>query len=100
MEQRARNAVGPTIRRLRTAKEFSQERLSVEVARLGYDLPRATVAKIEAGIRAISDVELFVVAYALKVEVAELFPAGLLRRIREGTVTPFHVREKERGDSE
>lgn len=98
MEQKARNAVGPTIRRLRTAKEFSQERLTVECARLGYDLPRATLAKIEAGIRAISDVELFVIAQALKVEITELFPAGLLRRIREGTIAPFHVRQRTDAD--
>ena len=95
MEQRARNAVGPTIRRLRTAKEFSQQRLAVECARLGYDFPRGTLAKIEAGIRAVSDVELFVLAHALKINVAELFPSGLLRRIREGTVAPFHVRGSE-----
>lgn len=95
MEQRARNAVGPTIRRLRTAKDFSQERLAIECARLGYDLPRATLAKIEAGIRAVSDVEIFVLAHALKVGVADLFPGGLMRRIREGTIAPFHVRAKE-----
>jgi transcriptional regulator with XRE-family HTH domain len=94
MEQRTRNAVGPTIRRLRTAKEFSQQRLAVECSRLGYEIPRGTLAKIEAGIRLCSDVEIFVLAHALKVELAELYPAGLLRRIREGTLAPFHVRGK------
>lgn len=94
MEQSARNAVGPTIRRIRTAKEFSQQRLAVECSRLGYEFPRGTLAKIEAGIRAVSDVEVFVLAHALKVEVAELYPVGLLRRIREGTIAPFHVRGK------
>ena len=91
MEQR--NAIGSTIRRLRTAKELSQQRLAVECARLGYDFPRGTLAKIESGIRAVSDIELFVLAHALKVELTDLFPTGLLRRIREGTIAPFHVRK-------
>lgn len=94
MEQRARNAVGRNIRRIRTAKELSQQRLAVECARLGYDLTRATLAKIEAEIRAVSDIELFVIAHALNLPLAELFPAGLLKTIRDGNIAPFHVRQK------
>ena len=94
MEQPARNAIGANLRRIRTDKEFSQERLAVACSRLGYELPRATIAKIESGIRGASDFEIFVIAHALKIEIAELFPAGLMRRIREGTVSPFHVRQK------
>lgn len=93
MEQPARNAIGGNLRRIRTAKKFSQERLAVACELLGYELPRGTIAKIESGIRAASDVETFVLANALKIEIAELFPTGLLRRIREGTVAPFHVRK-------
>ena len=93
MEQRARNAIGGNLRRIRNAKGFSQQRLSVECARLGYEFPRGTLAKIEAGIRAVSDVEFFVLAHALTVEFSELFPAGLLKRIREGKIEPFHVRK-------
>jgi transcriptional regulator with XRE-family HTH domain len=92
MEQRKRNAIGSNLRRLRMQKAFSQERLAVSCARLGYDLPRATLAKIEAGVRAISDVELFVIAHALKVGVADFFPSDLLRKIRDGRVAPFHKR--------
>lgn len=81
---------------MRTAKEMTQERLVVECARIGYYLPRATLGKIEAGIRAVSDVELFVLAHALGVEVSELFPKGLLKLLRDGRIAPFHVRENEK----
>lgn len=91
MEQ-PRNVIGETVRRLRTSKELSQQRLAVECSRLGYEFPRGTLAKIESGIRAVSDVELFVLAHALKVEVTELYPAGLLKKIRDGKIAPFHVR--------
>ena len=49
MTRRACFDRGRNLRRLRTQKELSQERLSILCARLGYDLPRATLAKIEAG---------------------------------------------------
>ena len=93
MEQRSRNAIGANLRRIRTAKEFSQERLAIACSRLGYEITRGTLAKIESGVRSASDVETFVLAHALDIPVADLFPAGLLRRIREGTIAPFHVRE-------
>ena len=93
MEQRARNVVGRIIRRIRTAKDLSQQRLAVECARLGYDLTRATLAKIEAEVRAVSDIELFVIAHALRVPIPELYPRQFLERIRAGKVIPFHVRK-------
>jgi hypothetical protein len=61
---------------------------------LGYDLTRPTLAKIEAGIRAISDIELFVIAHALNLPLANVYPAGLLKTIRDGKVAPFHLRQK------
>jgi len=99
MGQQARNAIGSTLRRLRIAKQHSQQRLSVACARIGYELPRGTLAKIESGIRAVSDVELFVLAQALDVPVSDLFPNGLLRRIRDGTIAPFHVRGSEKPET-
>lgn len=92
MEQPSRNAIGANLRRIRNVKGISQQRLSVECSRLGYELPRGTLAKIESGIRAVSDVEFFVLAHALNIELPELFPAGLLKRIRQGKIEPFHVR--------
>ena len=75
---------------------MSQQALASRVALLGYNLSRATLAKIEAEIRGVLDVELFVIAHALRVTVMELFPEGLLKMIREGRIVPFHVRKKAR----
>jgi len=72
---------------------MTQERLTVECARVGYELPRATLAKIEAEIRGVSDAELFVLAQALGIDVAELFPGGTLKQIRDGRISPFHTRK-------
>ncbi len=96
MEQTTRNVVGRIIRRVRDSKAMTQQSLASRVALLGYNMTRATLAKIEAEIRAVSDVELFIIANALRVPVADLYPAGLLATIREGKVVPFHVRKKAR----
>jgi transcriptional regulator with XRE-family HTH domain len=75
---------------------MSQQSLASRVAMLGYNLTRATLAKIEAEIRAVSEIELFIIAQALRVPLVELYPEGLLEMIREGKVAPFHVRKKAR----
>lgn len=69
----------------------------MECARVGYDLPRATLAKIEAEIRAVSEVELFVLAHAMRIEISELFPGGMLKQIRDGRIAPFHLRGSSKG---
>lgn len=83
MEQR-KNAVGAEIRRLRDAKGWTQEVLAARCAVAGYDLSRGTLAKIEAQIRGISDVEMFVVAKVLAVTIADLFPKDFTVRLRRG----------------
>jgi hypothetical protein len=47
------------------------------------DITRGTVAKIEAGVRSVSDHEIPFIARALVVPVADLFPAGLIPLIRK-----------------
>ena len=94
MEQPKRNVVGREIRRARVAKAISQQRLAAQCAVLGYDLTRATLAKIEAGVRGISEVELFVIAHALRLPIPDLYPRQFLGTIRAGEVAPFHVRKK------
>lgn len=94
MEQK-RNVVGITIRRLRDAKSMSQQKLSVRCSLAGYEITRSILAKIEAQIRAISDVELYVIALALGVSVENLYPADLAKTIRKGKILPYHVRRGE-----
>lgn len=72
---------------------MSQQALASRVAVLGYDLTRGTLAKIEAGIRAVSDVELFLLAHALGADVAAFVPKNFLRLIGDGQLRPFHVRK-------
>ena len=68
------NIVGPQVRKLRDQKSFTQERLAARCGMLGWDLSRATLSKIEAQLRCVTDVELEVIARALKVEISALYP--------------------------
>jgi transcriptional regulator with XRE-family HTH domain len=52
------NAIGGTLRRLRNARDWSQEDLAGRCQRLGCDIDRVIVAKIESQLRAVSDWEL------------------------------------------
>ena len=89
MEQRSKNAVGAEIRRLRDARGWTQEMLDARCAVAGYDISRGTLAKIEAQIRGISDVEMFVVAKALLVTIPDLFPKDFAARLKRGFYAKF-----------
>ncbi len=68
------NIVGPQIRKLRYQQEFTQEMLAARCARFGWDLSRATLSKVEAQIRCVTDSELLVIARALGVLLEKLYP--------------------------
>lgn len=78
MEQRSKssNAVGAQIRKLRSDRDMTQERLVARCQLLGCNITRGTLAKVEAQIRGCSAEELFVIAKVLGVEMKELFPRG------------------------
>ncbi len=84
MEHRRKNAVGGEIRRLRDSKGWTQEVLSARCAVAGYEISRGTLAKIEAQIRGVSDIELFVIAKVLGVAIPALFPREIPSRLRQG----------------
>ena len=84
MEQRPRNYIGPKIRSLRNAKNWTQEVLVARCGVAGHDITRGTLAKIEAGIRGVSDVELFVIAKVLGVKIEELFPDSFAKLLKRG----------------
>jgi transcriptional regulator with XRE-family HTH domain len=84
MEQARQNVVGSTIRRLRTEKGLTQELLSARCGAAGYEIPRGTLAKIEAQIRGATDLELFVIATALRLEISALFPSNLGSLLKKG----------------
>ena len=70
------NITGRQVGKLRNQRGFSQDKLAMKCQRLGWDVSRATIAKIESGFRCVSDSELLLLAKALEVPVAELFPKG------------------------
>ena len=84
----SQNVVGATIRKLRTQQNLTQELLSSRCGVLGFEIPRGTLAKIEAEIRGIADVELFVIAQVLRVKIEDLFPTRFLSRLKSGDLLP------------
>ncbi|MEI8234420.1 MAG: helix-turn-helix transcriptional regulator [Verrucomicrobiota bacterium] len=72
------NIIGPQVRALREAAGLTQEQLAARCQRLGLDITRGTLAKIEAAVRSISDHEIPFIARALSVSLDVLFPDKLL----------------------
>jgi transcriptional regulator with XRE-family HTH domain len=68
------NIVGPTVRKLRYQKGWTQAILTARCSRVGWDISENTIAKIEAQIRCVTDREVAVLAQALGVELSALFP--------------------------
>ena len=81
-QRQHQNVVGPVVRRLRNAQKLTQDLLAARCAVAGCDISRGTLAKIEAQIRGVSDVELFALASVLRVQMEELFPTGFKTRLR------------------
>ncbi len=76
MTRRYRNAVGPQVRRFRTALGFTQEQLAGKLNLAGlHEMNRLTVVKIEGQIRSVFDYELAIVAKVLGTTCDELLPA-------------------------
>jgi transcriptional regulator with XRE-family HTH domain len=73
------NITGSQVRKLRNQLDLSQEQLAAKCQRVGLDISRGTLAKMEAGVRCISDGEAFLLALALGVGVGDLFPKGKKR---------------------
>ena len=79
------NVIGPAVRRLRYAQELTQDTLAARCNVAGCDLSRGTLAKIEAQIRGVSEVELFALAQVLRVRMDELFPSDFARKLKRGS---------------
>lgn len=77
---KTQNVVGPQVRKLRYQRSITQEVLAARCGVLGWDLSRATLSKIEAQLRCVTDTELEILAKALKVEITELFASKASRR--------------------
>jgi transcriptional regulator with XRE-family HTH domain len=70
-----KNIVGPQVRRLRVATGLSQAALAAACQRIGWDIDRNTIAKIEGGYRWVGDFELLHLSSVLKCRLDALFEA-------------------------
>ena len=70
------NIVGPQVRRIRVQQGLSQPKLATRCQLKGYDLSREGLSKIEARVRYVTDAEIVLLAEALGVPHALLFPAA------------------------
>jgi transcriptional regulator with XRE-family HTH domain len=69
-----RNVVGPQIMKLRYEQKLSQPELAARCQRLGWNIGRDTIAKIEDQRRWVGDFELIGLSSALRVPLTRLFP--------------------------
>ncbi len=72
------NTIGPLGRRVRDKKGMSQGELARELQKIGWDLERSGVGKIEAQLVRVREFELSYLATALGVTLSELLPPEML----------------------
>jgi len=65
MKGSRKNIAGREIHRFRLMRNLTQESLAASLQLNGYDLSRVTLAKIESGIRCVTDLELVLIAKVL-----------------------------------
>ena len=70
---RAKNIVGPQIRKWRYARDWSQARLAVKLQLNGLDISREVLAQMECQIHCIRDKHIFHLARALEVKMSDFF---------------------------
>lgn len=83
MEQKKprQNIVGRQVARIRNEMALTQELLAARCCVAGWDISRGTLAKIEAGVRCVSDREVAMLAIALKTPVHKLYPGAVASRL-------------------
>ncbi|MDR1144781.1 MAG: helix-turn-helix transcriptional regulator [Verrucomicrobiales bacterium] len=67
------NILGGRLQTLRVERELTQEQLAARCAVLGWDASSNTVAKIETGVRCLTDRELILITRALRVKIQDVF---------------------------
>ena len=72
--EHSKNIIGPQVRKIRDSHGWTQETLATKCNLVGLDLSRASLSKIEAGLRRVVDAEIPLLAKALKAPIIDLFP--------------------------
>lgn len=73
------NIIGKQVAKLRNAKKISQEKLAAACQRLGWDVSRDVLARVELQIRGVTDKELSILATALGVAIQEILTPTISR---------------------
>ena len=68
------NLVGPQVRKWRDNRGWSQETMASKLQLLGWSISRHSLAKLELGLRRVSDCELYFLAKVLRIDLRDLFP--------------------------
>lgn len=74
--------VGPQVRALREKRGWTQAELAAQLQRLGWDISRESVTRLETQDRRVPDLEVFLLAEALGVTSHALFAANLRGSVR------------------
>ena len=77
LEGNIRNIVGKEVCRIRKRGGLTQDDLAARCSLLGFDIGRSTISHIETGLRGVSDLEMVLLANALRVSVNDLIPPQL-----------------------
>lgn len=67
------NYCGPTVKKLRMEREWSQEQLATKCQLHGWDASRDVIARLELQNRLVTDWEIIALSQALGCKVGELF---------------------------
>ncbi|WP_409438757.1 helix-turn-helix domain-containing protein [Psychromonas sp. GE-S-Ul-11] len=67
------NIVGKNVRKIREKNDWTQEQLAARCNLLEWNISRGTLAKIEAKVRRVTDVEVELLAEALGANIEALF---------------------------
>lgn len=71
-----RNLIGPTIRKLRSQKGWSQSQMVAKCQVLGWNISRDMLAGIEGRRRRITEAEVAILSVVLKVSPVALIPSA------------------------
>lgn len=69
----SQNLIGVNVAKLRVKSGLTQDELATKCNVLGWDISRATLSKIEYGIRRVNDAEVYLFTQVLECSPADLF---------------------------
>lgn len=77
MKKAQKNIIGAQVKKWRSKKGWSQDRLATKLQLRGWNISRDSLASLEALRRRVPDCELLYLARVLGVRLEDLFPRGL-----------------------